>query len=68
MTQEFKLTSDELDALKTVDQLNAELRGRNAARLVEAKAAMGAKYVLHPANSPKKTAYQAVLQHSQTNG
>ena len=55
--------SEELIALGEIDVRNAELRARNAERLVAAKLAMGSKYVLHPANSPVKTEYKAVLQH-----
>lgn len=55
--------SDELVALEAIDAKNAELRARNAERLAAAKLAMGEKYVLHPAHSPKKNDYKAVLQH-----
>lgn len=62
---EHQLTSDELLALREVDAKNSELRARNEARLAEAKAAMGTKYILHPANSPSKNDYKAVLQHGK---
>jgi hypothetical protein len=63
--QDETMTSSELEALKAIDNATAELRQRNAARLVEAKLAMGTKYVLHPANSPTKHAYKTVLQHGK---
>lgn len=62
---EHKLTSDEIFALRTIDQRNAELRARNAERLATAKAALGTKYVLHPDNAPKRQGYKAVLSHAQ---
>ena len=65
-TPEFKLTSDEMDALQAIDAKNAELMARNKERLDAVKLAMGTKYVLHPANSPKKQEYKAVLQHAQS--
>lgn len=59
------MTSDEIVALKSLDACNAELRARNEARITAAKEAMGTKYVLHPANSPSKNTYKAVLQHGK---
>jgi hypothetical protein len=56
-----KLTSDQLDALKAIDARNAELRARNEQRLADMKAWLGTKYVLHPANSPKRQEYRTVL-------
>lgn len=38
-----------------------ELRARNEARTEIAKASMGTKWVLHPANSPKKIPQTPVL-------
>ena len=60
-----QLTSDEILALRAIDERNAELRARNAERLALAKAALGTKYVLHPDNAPKRQEYKAVLQHAQ---
>ena len=59
------IKSDELIALEEIDKANLLLRTRNAERLAAAKLAMGEKYVLHPANSPTKHAYKAVLQHGK---
>ena len=55
------LVSDEMVALRAIDQRNAELRARNEMRLAELKQSMGEKYVLHPANAPQKNNYRAVL-------
>ena len=64
MDNEISMVSDEIVALKCVDAVNADLRARNEQRLYEVKKSMGAKYVLHPDNSPKKNEYKAVLQHT----
>lgn len=60
-TQENFLVSDEMLALRAIDQRNADLRARNEMRLAQVKTNMGEKYVLHPANAPRKTNYRAVL-------
>lgn len=59
--QENFLVSDEILALRAIDQRNAELRARNEARLAAFKVSMGEKYVLHPANAPRKNNYRTVL-------
>ena len=38
-----------------------EIRARNEARVAIAKASMGTKWVLHPANAPKKIPQVPVL-------
>lgn len=55
------IVADELLALRAIDAANAELRARNEARLIEAKIALGEKYVLHPCHSPLKMAHRNVL-------
>lgn len=55
------ILANELLALRAIDAVNAELRARNEARIAEAKAALGKKYLLHPDNSPQKIAHRAVL-------
>lgn len=55
------IVSEELAALREIDVLNAELRARNELRLAEVKIAMGTKYLLHPANAPKRNAHHNVL-------
>lgn len=60
-TQENFLISDEMLALRAIDQRNAELRARNEMRLAQVKINMGEKYVLHPANAPRKNNYRTVL-------
>lgn len=60
-TQENFLVSDEMLALRAIDQRNADLRARNEARLAVFKVSMGEKYVLHPANAPQKNNYRTVL-------
>ena len=55
------ITSSELLALRSLDERNQELRARNEARILEVKAAMGSKWVLHPSNAPAKQANNRVL-------
>ena len=59
--QENFLISDEMLALRAIDQRNAELRARNEMRLAQVKLNMGEKYVLHPTNAPRKNNYRTVL-------
>lgn len=49
----YRLTSDQLNALREIDNVNADLRARNLVRLAAAKEALGEKYILHPVHSPK---------------
>ncbi len=58
------IMADELHALRTVDELNADLRARNEARVAAIKVSMGAKYLLHPDNAPKKVAHKGVLHNA----
>lgn len=60
------IVSEELTALKLIDDVNAELRARNEIRLAEVKAAMGTKYLLHPDNAPKKNAHHNVLDKKES--
>ncbi len=64
MTQVQKrpIMAQELHALRAIDKANAELMERNAIRVAKIKEQMGAKYVLHPANSPLKQTVQRVLK------
>lgn len=55
------ILADELLALRAIDAVNADLRARNEARVAEAKAALGKKYLLHPDNSPQKIVHRNVL-------
>lgn len=52
----------ELHLLKQIDKNTAELRERNAARVVAMKIAMGKKFLLHPDNSPRKRKEKRILK------
>ena len=58
------IMADELHALRAIDVANSELRGRNEARVAAIKVSMGAKYLLHPDNAPKKVAHKGVLTNA----
>lgn len=59
------IIASELIALRAIDAVNAELRARNEERLKAVKEAMGERYVLHPANSPKKQSHKGVLDKKE---
>lgn len=42
------------NAIQAEEKRLAEVAGRNAQRVEEAKARMGQRFVLHPANSPQR--------------
>lgn len=57
------MKSDEMismDSMMTTDAM-VELRNRNATRVKKLIKSMGTKWVLHPANSPKKIPDMRVL-------
>lgn len=56
------IMADELKALRAVDSMNKDLMERNAERVAKFKESMGTKYVLHPANAPRKQMEQRVLR------
>lgn len=56
------MVSDEILAMRAMDEQNAELRERNQRRVEEAKLLMGKRWVLHPTNSPKRRKQHSVLK------
>lgn len=55
------MVSDDMLALYKIDAALRELRERNAIRIAAVKSAMGKKWVLHPANAPKRRRVKTVL-------
>jgi hypothetical protein len=56
------MLSTEFKTLRDIDESMSELRERNEARVAALKEQMGRKWVLHPANAPKKQVEQRVLR------
>lgn len=57
-----QMISVELGALRSVDKATQELRERNEKRIAEMKEMLGTRYVLHPANAPKKIKAKRILK------
>jgi len=56
------MVSTEMIIMREIDQETIELRERNQQRAEEAKLKMGKKFVLHPANSPRKIKEKRALK------
>ena len=55
------MLSSDFTAMRQLDVATRELQERNAARVAAFKLAMGKKFVLHPANAPKRKRVKSIL-------